>query len=63
MVDVGVGEEDIVDQPLLYGKLGILIDIRALLHTVVQQDRFPAGLYTMAAAGDFVIGSDEGQLH
>ena len=63
VIDVGVGQEDIVDVEGKDGKVHVFINVFSLLHTVIDQDVFPAGAEKHTAARDFVCRTDECQLH
>ena len=63
VVDVGVGDEDIVDAPRREGELLIADLVPALLQTAVHQDLLAVDLQTVAAAGDALVGAEKAQFH
>ena len=60
MVDVGVGQEYIVDLTVAYRKLCIDIWIVSLLHSAVDQHSAVSDLKKMTASSNFMIRSDKG---
>ena len=63
MVNMGVGEKNIVDIRCLHRDLLVLVEIRSLLHPAVHQDMLPAGFDHMAASGHFMVCSNKKKFH
>ncbi len=59
MVDVGVGEEDSLNDTGGYGDGDVFKYIPALLHAAVNEILFSTDLQQGAASGDLVGGTDE----
>ena len=63
VVNVRMGKEHIVNILLRDRQPRILIQIRSLLHTAVDQDIFPRRLEEMAASRNFMGRSDKSKFH
>ena len=63
VVDMGVGQQHVVDQPFVHRKGHVLERVHALLHAAVHQDIEPACLQKVAAPGYFMIRSDKCKFH
>ena len=63
MVDVGMGQENIIHIGKWDGEICVFIYISSLFHTIVYEDMSAAGFQVMTAAGYFVVSADEGYFH
>ena len=63
VVDVGMGDDDIVDLAGLEAQGVVIVLVPALLQAAVDQDLFAADLKAVAASGNGVGGAEERQLH
>lgn len=63
VVDVGVGDEHIVDAARGKGQGAVVHLVPALLQSAVDEDALAAYLQTMAAAGDTLVSAEKTQLH
>ena len=63
VVDVGVGDEHIVDAARGKGQGAVVHLVPALLQSAVDEDALAAYLQTMAAAGDALVSAEKTQLH
>ena len=63
VVDVGVGDEHIVDAARGKGQGAVVHLVPALLQAAVDEDALAAYLQTMAAAGDALVSAEKTQLH
>ena len=63
VVDVGVGDEDIVNAPRREGELRVADLVPALLQSAVHQDLLAVDLQAVAAAGDALVGAEKAQFH
>lgn len=63
MVNMGVGQQYVINFRTADWEFCIFIDIYSLLHAAVNQDFLLSNFQIVAASGYFVIGSDKHQLH
>ena len=57
MIDMSVGQKNIIYPGFLHGKRDIFIHVYPLLHSVIHQDMPAASLDIMTASGNLMISS------
>ena len=63
MINMGMRQKHIVNFLFRNGQARIFIQVRALLHSAVDQDIFPCCLQEMTASRNFMGCSDKSKLH
>ena len=63
MIDMRMCQQYIINLCLIDRERNILKKILPLLHTVIHQNSFSTGLYTVTASRYFMIGTDKHQFH
>ena len=63
VVDMGMGQKYIIDIRCRNGQTGILIQIRSLLHAIIDQDILSCCLKEMTASRHLMGRSDKRQFH
>ena len=63
VIDVGVGDKDVVHIGERDRKLRVLIDVSALFHTVINKNVLSRRIQIMTASSHFMICTDKCQFH
>ncbi|MPN01007.1 hypothetical protein SDC9_148206 [bioreactor metagenome] len=58
-----VGQQNRVDFGRQFGQGGVLVEVPALLHAVVNENVLAADVEMRATAGDFMIRADKRKFH
>ena len=63
MVDVGMGQKNIVDLRLIHGQRAVFKGIDPLLHSIIHQHMLFPDLHIVAAPCHFMVRSNKLQFH